>query len=607
MSNSNFISSVILRWLPRALLVVPFALSASLARCSLVLLSNWNWNKNRNTGLMPLLAGFGADIRTIAVLSLVTNLMMLAPTVYMLQLYDRVMVSRNEMTLLAVTGIACFLLLAMALAEWLRSVQAIRAGVRFDAAYNHRVCSGVIGASASAPERPAAEAMQHLTSVRQFVTGNGLFAFFDLPWSLLYIGVLFVLSPVLGALSVLFCTVQFGLAWWNQASSDAMLRTSLHIQAKRDAFLQGKVRHLETVHVMGMLPALQARWQCRETESVRHEAMTQRRLHSLQGISRLARYCMQSLMLGAAALLVIQGKISVGSMIASSVLIARVLHPFDVLVATWRQFVQARESAGALLGLPSSVQEAAARTLQPDMVGEVTLDRVSVNFGDCAVLRDVSLQVRPGRILTVMGASGSGKSTLARTLVGLVDPDHGRVLIDGILPSEIVHSHLAAGVGYLPQEVALLEGTIAENVARFGPLDAARIIAACQAVGMHETILRLPKGYETRIDEQGAPLSGGQRQLVGLARAVYGDPAIVVLDEPNSSLDEFGEACLMRLLQQLRQRGASVMVISHRSGLLKLTDDLLVLKQGKVEHQGPRDAGIAYLNQFQVLSMGNAA
>lgn len=556
---------------------------------------------------MPLLTGFGADIRAIAVLSLVANLMMLAPTVYMLQLYDRVMASRNEMTLLAVTGIACFLLLAMALAEWLRSVLAIRAGVRFDATYGHRIFSGVLGAPGLVAERQASQTMQHLTSVRQFVTGVGLFAFFDLPWSVLYIGVLFVLSPMLGGLSVVFCMVQFGLAWWNQAGSEALLRESQRAQAASDAVLQGKVRHLETVHVLGMLPALQARWQRSETAFVRREAMAQRRLHGLQGINRLARYSMQSFMLGAAALLVIQGKISVGSMIASSVLITRVLQPFDVMVATWRQCVQACDSARALLQVPSTADGVSLPALQPTIVGEVALDRVTVCLDDVPVLREVSLRIRPGRILTVMGASGSGKSTLAKTVVGLMDHVQGSVLIDGIGQKEIEGDHLAMAVGYLPQEVALIEGTIAENIARFGPLDSARIIAACQSVGVHEAILRLPQGYETRLDGYGAPLSGGQRQLIGLARAVYGDPAIVVLDEPNASLDESGEACLMRLLQQLRSRGASVMVISHRSGLLKTTDDLLIMKQGEVGHHGPREAGIAYLNQIQVLSMGNAA
>lgn len=560
--------------------------------------------------LFGLLRDFKREVAYVALLSMVSmvsNLMMLAPTIYMLQLYDRVMVSRNELTLVAVTVMTCFLLLMMALAEWLRSTLAIKAGMRFDQAYSHWIFSYAFSAQALGSTAQVGQPLKDLTAVRQFLTGNGLFAFFDLPWSLLYVAVLFVLSPVLGSLAVLFCLIQLGLAWWNHVGSDAALQRSMQVQNRAETFLQGKLRQLESVSVMGISPHLYRRWLGMQVESGWQEAGAQVQLNRLQFASKLARYCMQSLTLGAAAYLVIHGRISVGSMIASSVLIARALQPFDVIVGTWKQYVQAWEAGLRLIPLQEAVRLPEVQGARPDIRGELVLKAVSVRQDERTVLSNLNLEIRPGRILTVMGASGSGKSTLARTLLGLVGHADGEVFIDDVLLRDIDALHLAAAVGYLPQDVSLLEGTIAENIARFGPLESAHIIAACQLVGMHEAILRLPMGYETHLGENGEPLSCGQRQLIGLARAIYRNPAFVVLDEPNSSLDEFGDASLLRVLQQLRSRGGSVVVISHRTGVLKVTDDLLILKHGEIVHHGPRDAGIAYLNQHQVMSMGNAA
>lgn len=566
-----------------------------------------------NTSL--LLMPFKQTFVHMAWLSLLTNVLMLVPTIYMLQLYDRVMVSRNTLTLIAVTCMTVFLIVLMALAEWIRSMQAIKAGVRFDMTFGKQVFGAAFSAAGQLLQTPA-QALKDLTAVRQFMTGNGLFAFFDMPWSVICIAVLFILSPVLGGTAVVFCLIQFALALWNQRQSHASLQDYAMAQQQTDLFLHHKIRHLQTSHVMGMFEALFQRWQALNHKLDEQDARVQQIQNRSQFTNKLVRYTMQSLMLAIAAVLTIRGEISVGSMIASNVLIARALQPFDVIVHTWRQYVTAKTAAGHLSDLlarqhqhlhsPNLQMHPSPSTPHTGLADHIELKALGVKLGDAEVLKHISVAIVPGRILNVMGPSGSGKSTLARTLVGLVMPQSGQYLLGQQLIQSQAGLSAYTSVGYLPQRVSLLEGTIAENVARFGSLEAEHIIAACKAVGMHESILHLPQGYDTRLDEHGAPLSGGQRQLIGLARAIYKEPTLIVLDEPNASLDEFGEASLMHALQTLKAKQKIIVLISHRSSLLKVTDDLLILKQGEVAHCGPRDAGIAYLNQLQTISVATA-
>jgi ATP-binding cassette subfamily C exporter for protease/lipase len=557
-----------------------------------------------------LLKPFKKEVLHVAVLSLITNLMMLVPTIYMLQLYDRVMLSHNALTLVAVTMITCFLLMMMALADWMRSIIVIKSGVRFDQTFGKKIFSMAFSNATALHRQQPSRALADLTSVRQFISGNGMFAIFDLPWSVLYIAVLFILNPVLGVLAVTFCSIQFGLAIWNQYSSQQVLQNMAESQAKTNQFIQSKICNLQTLHVMGMLPQLYRRWAGLKDNANEDEGFAQQIQNRNQFVNKLVRYTMQSLMLAVAAYLTIQGNISVGSMIASNVLIGRALQPFDVIVQTWYQYVQAKTAAGSLNKLLSTAALVTkVKTALPTITGHISIEDISVTLNDASepVLSHLSLIIKPGRILNVMGASGSGKTTFARTLLGLVTPQQGTLCIDGVPIQDIVPAHLASSVGYLPQHIALIEGTIAENIARFGYLNTEQIITASMAVGMHDMILRMPHGYDTHIDETGSPLSGGQRQLVGLARAIYQEPNIIVLDEPNANLDEFGETYLLNILQALKNKNKTIVVISHRSGLLKMTDDLLILKNGQIEQYGPRDAGVAYLNQLHTRSMTSSA
>lgn len=554
-----------------------------------------------NAQLWALIRPFRREFLQMTWLSLLTNVLMLVPTMYMLQLYDRVMLSRSTLTLAAVTALTAGLLLLMAGADWLRSLYAIKTGVQFDLTYGKQVFAAVFGSHHH--QHSPVQALQQLTAVRHFMTGQGLFAMLDMPWSAIYIAVLFTLHPMLGATAILFCLIQWGVALWNQRVIAAPSQQAQSARQTTDHFIQQKIRHLQTSHVLGMTQTLRQRWQALLADQAQAEHAWLAASDRSQFVNKWIRYTMQSLMLAIAAWLTIGGEISVGSMIASNVLIARALQPFDVIVQSWRQWLQAKTAATELQGLLSHRQPFASLTATPQARPyTLHLENLGVELQSRRILQALNLSITPGRVLCVMGPSGSGKSTLARLLVGVVPSHTGIYRVNqSVITAENARTVLDS-VGYLPQQVSLLEGTIAENVDRFGALDSAAIILACQRVGLHEAILRLPHGYDTRLDEQGLPLSGGQRQLLGLARAIYKEPALLVLDEPNASLDEFGEARLMQLLQELKTLQTTIVVISHRSGLLKVTDDLLILKRGEVVHHGPRDAGIVYLNQLHSAS-----
>ena len=558
--------------------------------------------------LLQYLAPLKADVISIALLSCIANLLMLAPTIYMLQLYDRVMLSQNTLTLVTVTLLISFFIVAMAFAEWLRSIITIKAGVKFDQSLNTKLFNQAFERIFTVNQKNTHEAMQDLTNIRQFMTSNGLFAFFDMPWTLIYVAVLFILSPTLGWLAILFCVIQFGLGIWNQISTDAPLKATMSVNHENQQFLSSKVRNLETLHVMGILPQLYKRWQNLQGAANHVNGNAIRVQSRNQHINKLTRYTMQSLMLAAAALLAVRGEISIGSMIASNVLIGRALQPFDIIVSTWKQYIQAKDSMRRLnvvLAHPlDDVNQFAFKQKNPAMIlpeikGEITLNNLTVTLHNTQkkVLSQLNARIQRGQVLTIMGPSGSGKTSLARCLVGVMPLQNGMLLIDGVSIEQINPQQLSAAMGYLPQDVSLLEGTIAENIARFEALDSAEIIAAAKAVGLHETILRLPLGYDTKVDDAGLSLSGGQRQLVGLARAVYKSPAILVLDEPNAHLDESGETHLLNALLTLKNQGKTMVVISHRTNILKVADQLMVMKNGEILHHGATNIVLKQLQQ----------
>ncbi len=565
----------------------------------------------RKSSLNGYLALFKNELLSVGVFSMVTNLMMLAPTLYLLQLYDRVLLSKNELTLYAITLITCFFFLVMAFSEWMRSFAVIKAGIKFDQLLSSRLFKLGFSNPSSSGKANAGEAMQDLTFIRQFMTSNGLFAFFDIPWTVIYIAILFILDPMLGMLAITFCTIQAGLAVWNQRSSDRPLQDVNAARINSQHFLDSKVRNIETLHVLGMIPHLYTRWQTMQNRWNDLDSRAVQVQARNQHINKFVRYSMQSLMLCVAAWLAIRGQITIGAMIASTVLIARALQPFDVIVSTWRQFIQAKQSVERINLLLAAEQNPAPSITaeKTEVRGEISLRDINVflEAPQKTLLKNISLDIRPGQILAVMGPSGSGKTTLARCLVGVCAWQAGELLVDGHAVEQIPSNLLAKSIGYLPQDIELIEGTIVENIARFNQPETLDVIEAARAAGIHEAILRLPSGYDTKINDSGSDLSGGQRQLIGLARAFYQKPSILVLDEPNSHLDEHGETSLLGAITSLRNQGKTIVIVSHRNSILKIADTLLIMKNGEIAHYGSRDEVAAELNQAREILASQAA
>ncbi|MDD2176173.1 type I secretion system permease/ATPase [Acidovorax sp. D2M1] len=526
--------------------------------------------------------------------SMVVSVLLLTPTLYMLQVYDRVMVSRSELTLLAVSLIALFLFVAMGFADAMRARLLVRLGARLDATLGPSICSAAFARSAREPEAQRAQPFTDWTELRQFLTGPGILAFCDLPWALVYVAALFLLHPLLGVVAIGFALVQAALAWLGQRRTIAPAQALSQAQAESNSYLQGKLRNAEAVEALGMASPLRQRWLGLHARAAERHVALQGLTHRITAWSKYVRYAQQTASLAVGAILVIQGELTPGAMIAANVLMARALAPIDQLVGVWRGLLGARAAyrrlAKLLADYPAGASTHGVRKAS-GLIGPVVARglRVAPPGGRAQdILHGLDFTLQPGTLTVVLGASGSGKSTLARVLAGAW-PVTGGDLVMGSL-------HAA---GYLPQETALFNGTVAENIARFqvvnGVVDASLVVAAAQAAGLHDMVLRLPKGYDTPVGEGGRSLSGGQRQRIALARALYGEPDLVVLDEPNSHLDDAGEAALLQTLRKLTARGATVLLITHRAGALALADQLWVLHEGHLREQGPRDAVLAQL------------
>lgn len=556
--------------------------------------------------LTQVLWSFRREFLIVGVFSMVANVLMLSPTLYMLQVFDRVMISRSELTLLAMSLITLFLFAVMAFAEWMRSKVLVRSGVRLDAALGTRVFNSSFESRLGQSSETSTRAFSDLIQIRQFLTGNGIFAFFDAPWAPIYIAVLFFLHPMLGWASIVFALVQLALAWFGHRHTVAPSEAAARSAGESGAYLQSKLRNAEVLESMGMVHNLRPHWFARHQKTLALQSDSLSLTHRITAWSKFVRYSQQSLALGVGALLVIDGQLSPGGMIAANVLMTRALAPIDMMVGTWRAFTSARFSFLRLESLLRDYPERDPALSRVAPQGSVVLKDVFATAPGRAtpILKGVNTAVEAGTVLVVLGPSGSGKSTLARTIVGIWPNVSGEVLLDGLPIDSWDRTELGPYLGYLPQDIELFEGSIAENIARFGQVDSNQVIAAARTAGLHDMILRFPKGYDTPIGEAGGLLSGGQRQRIGLARAVYGDPVLVVLDEPNANLDDVGEAALVQAVRGLKAAGKTVVLITHRPGIVAVADRLLLLRDGVVQADGPRDQVLAGIRAAQAAASG---
>lgn len=530
--------------------------------------------------------------------SAAVNILHLVPIIYMMQVYDRVVSSGNMTTLAMLTLLMVCLMLAMGGFEWVRSRILVAASNRLELNLRERVFNSTFKlALQSAGSKSSAQPVSDLSGLRQFLTGNGIFAFFDAPWFPIYIAVMFMFHPWFGVTALIAVVVMVALAFLNEKVTNKKMQDANMEANVANGQLISSLRNAEVIEAMGMTRNVRDLQQERSDRVLTLQTEASNTAGAITSFSRTFRQIVQSLMIGLGALLVLQQQISPGSMIAGSLLLGRALAPIDLLVATWKGFSVARAQYDRLAKLLEQIPPEAERMKLPAPLGNLTLEQVIVSppGSRVPVLKGISFQLNAGDVLGVIGPSASGKSTLARAILGIWPAASGKVRLDGADISSWSRTDLGPYIGYLPQDIELFDGTISENICRFGDENPEMIVAAAQLAGVHELILRQPDGYDTRIGGSGGVLSGGQRQRIGLARAIYGNPKLLVLDEPNSNLDDQGEKELVAAILRIKSMGCTVIVISHRTMVLSSVDKVLVLKDGTAAGFGARDQVLGML------------
>ena len=535
-----------------------------------------------------------------AFFSMVINILQLVPTIFMLQVYDRVVPTGNKSTLLMLTLLMVVLFLTMGSLEWVRSQILVRVSTRLETLLNKRLFQvSYKQALFSGGQSASGQALDDLTSLRQFLTGNGLFAFFDVPWVPIYIALMFVFHPLYGWAGIATSIVLIIVAIIQENATAKLLAEANSLAITGRSLVNKNLRNAEVIESMGMLQNIQLRWLKSSDQILILQATASSRAGLINGLSKLIRISSQSLILALGAYLVIENEITAGLMLGGSVLLGRTLAPIDMMIGSWKGFINARGQYQRLNTMLIQIPADSPKMPLPAPLGLFHLESAEVTPPGASqpILKGISLAINIGDVIGVIGPSGCGKSTFARALLGIWPTSKGKIRLDGAEVSNWNRHELGPYIGYLPQDIELFEGSISENIARFGDVNPDKIVAAAKMADVHNLILQFPKGYDTIIGANGGNLSGGQRQRIGLARALYGDPVIVVLDEPNSNLDEQGEYALGQAIQLLKQKKTTIIVITHRNNVLNNVDKLLILQDGLLSVYGPKDQVIAHLQQ----------
>jgi len=559
--------------------------------------------------LAQVLVSFKKTFRNIGVFSAVINILMLAPAIYMLQLYDSVLSSRNEMTLLMLTLIMLGAYVFLGALEYVRSFILIRVGAQLDMKLNKRVYTAAFEECLKKGDSNAGQALKDLTNLRQFLTGNALFAFFDAPWFPIYLTVIFLFHPALGFFALFGIIVIIVLAYINEKISHQPLSEANSMAVASTNVASNNLRNAEVIEAMGMLPNIQSRWYKLHSRFLNLQAEASEKAGIVTALSKSFNMALQSLILGLGALLVLENSITPGMMIAGSILFGRAVAPVQLLISVWKQIGSTRSAYERLVKLLELNPAREAGMALPKPQGAVAIEAVTAIPPGAKVpaIKGLSFSLAAGEVLGIIGPSGSGKSTLARLLVGVWPAAAGKVRLDGADVYLWNKDELGPYIGYLPQDIELFAGTVSENIARFGEIDADKVILAARRAGVHDMILKMPEGYDTLLGDGGAGLSGGQKQRIGLARAMYDDPSLIVLDEPNSNLDDVGEQALLAAIIDLRKRGKTIVLITHRTSILGATTKLLLLQDGTAKLFGPTNQVVEALKQQQAQQQAQVA
>ncbi|MBT0396786.1 type I secretion system permease/ATPase [Morganella morganii subsp. morganii] len=537
---------------------------------------------------------------SLALFSGLINLLMLVPSVYMLQVYDRVLPSGNEMTLLMLTLIMAGLLALTGGLDYLRNMLVIRMSNQFDLALNSRVYDAAFQAKlCRTPGHLPLQAQTDLMILRRFITGNGIFAFLDLPWFPLYLLVIALFNPWLGLFACGGAAVLIALALFNERLSGPPLTAANRSSAAAQGMQGSHFAHTEPAEAMGMQQYLRQRWLNRHCDSLKEQTQASDYSAKIMTTTKTVRLILQSLMLGLGGWLALDNTISPGMMIAGSILLGRTLSPVEQVTGVWKSAKESRLAYQRLTALLAAHPQPSQKLALPVPQGNLSVSVMQAGYPGCdmPLLHNLHFSLAPGEVLGIIGPSGAGKSALAKLLTGLWPAGRGAVRLDGADLCQQDKAVSGKYIGYLPQEIALFPGTIADNIARFDPdADPENIIRAAQLAQVHELILQLPQGYETLTGADGTGLSGGQRQRIALARALYGSPALIILDEPNAALDDAGLSALISAMNTLKKQGKTIVLITHHKPLLSVTDKLLLLAGGRMQLFGPSEKVIETLN-----------
>lgn len=537
---------------------------------------------------------------SLALFSALINLLMLVPSVYMLQVYDRVLPSGNEMTLLMLTLIMAGLLALTGALDYLRNMLVIRMSNQFDLALNSRVYDAAFQAKLHrTPGHLPLQAQTDLMILRRFITGNGIFAFLDLPWFPLYLLVIALFNPWLGLFACGGAVVLIALALLNERLSGPPLTAANRSSAAAQGMQGSHFVHTEPAEAMGMQQYLRQRWLNRHCGSLKEQTQASDYSAKIMTTTKTVRLILQSLMLGLGGWLALDNTISPGMMIAGSILLGRALSPVEQVTGVWKSAKESRLAYQRLTALLTAHPQPPQKLALPVPQGNLSVSVMQAGYPACdmPLLHNLHFSLAPGEVLGIIGPSGAGKSALAKLLAGLWPATRGAVRLDGADLCQQDKAVSGKYIGYLPQEIALFPGTIAANIARFDPdADPENIIRAAQLAQVHELILQLPQGYETLTGADGTGLSGGQRQRIALARALYGSPALIILDEPNAALDDAGLSALISAINTLKKQGKTIVLITHHKPLLSVTDKLLLLAGGRMQLFGPAEKVIETLN-----------
>lgn len=541
--------------------------------------------------------------------SLFINALMLVPIFYMLQVYGRVLSSRSLTTLAMLTLIMTLLVVTLGSLEWVRSRIMVRVSTRLDVLLSRQVYKASFKRALDSGGMDAsAQSLNDLTGLRQFLSGNGLFAFFDAPWLPIYIAVMFLFHPWFGWVATGSALLLLLLAFINERLTGPALAQANKEHIGATLYTTKNLRNAEVIESMGMLETLMDRWGRRQRNVLLLQSRASDRGAIVSTISKSFRILVQSLVLGLGAYLAVEQQLGVGLVFAGSVLLGRALAPIDLIIGSWKGFIAARSQYARLNDILDKQLAQPERMSLPAPQGHVQVENLVVTApgSKTPIIKNISFSVPAGCMVGIIGPSAAGKSTLARALMGVWVPQHGVVRLDGADISAWDKHELGPHIGYLPQDIELFEGSVSENIARFTEVDSEKVILAARTAGVHEMILLLPDGYDTVIGSEGVMLSGGQRQRIGLARALYGNPRLIVLDEPNSNLDEVGDRALAAAIQQLKRNGATLFVITHRTNIVSQLDRLMVMTDGVISLYGPREHVLAKLNAQQQVQKHTA-